>query len=59
MAHIDRMTGFVRYNMPQNAPRSLSQSQAYDIAAFVLSRPRPHFGKNALVAATPLPAKFF
>jgi thiosulfate dehydrogenase len=59
MAHMDRMTGFIRYNMPQNAPGSLSQSQAYDIAAFVLSRPRPRFRKNALVVAAPLPAKFF
>ncbi len=48
MAHIDRMTGFIRYNMPQNAPGTLSLAQAYDVAAFVLSHPRPHFRKNAL-----------
>jgi thiosulfate dehydrogenase len=58
MAHIDRMTGFVRYNMPANAP-SLSQTQAYDVAAFVLRHPRPHFRKNALVSTPPLPAKYF
>jgi thiosulfate dehydrogenase len=59
MAHIDRMTGFVRYNMPQNSPGSLSQSQAYDVAAFVLSHPRPRFAKNALVKPPSLPAKYF
>ena len=59
MAHIDRMTGFVRYNMPRNAPGSLSLEQAYDVAAFVLLHPRPHFHKNALVVTRPLPAKYF
>ncbi len=59
MAHIDRMTGFVRYNMPQNAPGSLTLAQAYDVAAFVLSHPRPRFHRNALVAAPSLPAKYF
>lgn len=59
MAHLDRMTGFVRYNMPQNAPGSLSLAQAYDVAAFVLHHPRPHFRKNALVRMQPLPAKYF
>jgi thiosulfate dehydrogenase len=59
MAHIDRMTGFIRYNMPQNAPGSLSLSQAYDVAAFVLSHARPSFAKNALVVTRALPAKYF
>ncbi|HEY2476456.1 MAG TPA: c-type cytochrome [Candidatus Cybelea sp.] len=59
MAHIDRMTGFVRYNMPQNAPGSLSVAQAYDIAAFVLSHPRPRFQKNVLVLTPSRPAKYF
>src|SRR5580700_9250981 len=59
MAHIDRMTGFVRYNMPQDAPGSLSLAQAYDVAAFVLSHPRPRFHKNALVVTPRLSAKFF
>lgn len=59
MAHADRMTGFVRYNMPQNAPGSLSLVQAYDVATFVLHHPRPHFRKNALVRMQPLPAKYF
>lgn len=59
MAHADRMSGFIRYNMPQNAPGSLSLSQAYDVAAFVLSHPRPRFRKNAPVVTGALPAKYF
>jgi thiosulfate dehydrogenase len=59
MAHLDRMTGFVRYNMPQSAPGSLSLAAAYDVAAFVLRHKRPHFAKNALVVTRPLPAKYF
>jgi thiosulfate dehydrogenase len=59
MSHIERMTGFVRYNMPQNAPGSLSLAQAYDVAAFVLSHPRPHFQKNVLQQTPPLRAKYF
>jgi thiosulfate dehydrogenase len=59
MAHIDRMTGFVRYNMPQNAAGSLTLAQAYDVAAFVLSHPRPHFRRNVLVTSSPRPAKYF
>jgi thiosulfate dehydrogenase len=59
MAHIDRMTGFIRYNMPQNAPGSLSLTQAYDVAAFVLRHSRPRFHKNALVTMPPEPAKYF
>lgn len=59
MAHVDRMTGFVRYNMPQNAPGSLSLSQAYDVAAFVLTHARPRFRKRALVVSPALPAQYF
>lgn len=59
MAHIDRMTGFIRYNMPQNAPGSLSLAQAYDVAAFVLSHPRPRFRKSVLQLTPALPAKYF
>ncbi|MGC9991050.1 MAG: c-type cytochrome [Candidatus Cybelea sp.] len=59
MAHADRMTGFIRYNMPQNAPGSLSLSESYDVAAFVLSHARPRFAKNASVVTGALPAKYF
>lgn len=59
MAHLDRMTGFVYYNMPQNAPHTLTPRQAYDVAAFVLSHERPAFGKSALVSFPALPAQYF
>lgn len=59
MAHIDRMTGFVLYNMPQNAPGSLSKRDAYDISAFVLSHERPHFAKNRVVSFPGEAADYF
>lgn len=59
MAHIDRMTGFVHYNMPQNAPGSLSLQDAYDVSGYVLSHKRPAFQGNVLVTSSPEPAKFF
>lgn len=59
MAHIDRMTGFLRWNMPRDAPGSLSLTDAYDVAAFVLGHRRPHFRRNALVLTPALPAKYF
>jgi thiosulfate dehydrogenase len=59
MAHVDRMAGFVRYNMPQDAPGSLTLEQAYDVAAFVLRHARPRFRKNVLVLSPALPAKYF
>jgi thiosulfate dehydrogenase len=59
MAHIDRMVGFVRYNMPQNAPGSLSDQEAYDVSAFILAHARPAFRGNRSIAFPPLPAKYF
>ena len=59
MAHIDRMTGFVRYNMPQNAPGSLSLQDAYDISGWVLTHDRPKFNGARLIQASPQPASFF
>lgn len=59
MAHIDRMAGFVRYNMPQNAPESLSLNDAYDVAQFVLNHERPKFDKNRLIQHEPRPAAYF
>jgi thiosulfate dehydrogenase len=59
MAHINRMTGFVMYNMPQNAPGSLSLQEAYDISGWVLSHPRPKFDPSRAIAQPPLPARFF
>lgn len=59
MARIDRITGFVRYNMPKNAPGSLSLDDAYDVAGFVLTHKRPSFRRTVLVRTSPRPAGFF
>jgi thiosulfate dehydrogenase len=59
MAHIDRMTGFVRYNMPKNAPGTLSAGDAYDVSAFVLRHRRPHFDRRILITQSPQPAGYF
>lgn len=59
MAHLDRMTGFVHYNMPQDAPGSLSIADAYDVSAFVLSHSRPRFHGERVVAPEPTPARYF
>lgn len=59
MAHINRMTGFVYFNMPQNAPGTLSLRDAYDISAFVLSHERPAFRSHAAVSWPGEPARYF
>jgi thiosulfate dehydrogenase len=41
MGRRNNFTSFVRYNMPFDKPGSLTDQQAYDVAAFVLSHPRP------------------
>lgn len=40
-----KMAAFVIYNMPQNHPGTLTPQQAYDVAAFVYSKPRPKFNQ--------------
>jgi thiosulfate dehydrogenase len=59
MAHLDRMTGFVHFNMPQNAPGTLSLNEAYDVSAFVLRHRRPHFAGRALISSPAVPAVYF
>lgn len=59
MAHIERMAGFVKYNMPYTDPGSLSFQESYDVAAFVLHHERPHFRRNAPQPMPALPAKYF
>ncbi len=59
MAHVELMTGFVYYNMPKNAPGTLSPQEAYDVAGFVLSHERPAFRRNAIVSFPALPARYF
>lgn len=45
MNRVQKMAAFVRYNMPQNAPRTLTPQQAYDVAAYINSKPRPKMNR--------------
>jgi len=46
MHEIGKMATFVQRNMPQTNPGSLTPQQAYDVAAFVHSKPHQHFDIN-------------
>ncbi len=41
MAREQRLASFIRYAMPFDRPGTLSDQDAYDLAAFVMSHPRP------------------
>lgn len=43
MSHVAKMAAFVQHNMPQTHPGSLTPQQAYDVSAYVDSKPRPKF----------------
>jgi thiosulfate dehydrogenase len=53
------MAAFVRYNMPQSAPGSLSDQEAYDVSAYVLSHARPKFNKQRIVTFPEQSAGYF
>jgi thiosulfate dehydrogenase len=59
MAKIAKMAPFVQRNMPQDSPGSLTEQQAYDVSAYVLSHGRPTFDGDAPVSWPPQPAKTF
>jgi thiosulfate dehydrogenase len=59
MAHLKTMTGFVRRNMPEDKPGSLSVQDAYDVSAYVLSHARPKFHSTAPIVSSPEPARYF
>ena len=59
MSHVSRMASFIRYNMPADKPGSLTDQEAYDIAAWVLTHPRPRFDRSKLVQFAPRPASFY
>ncbi|MGB6742347.1 MAG: c-type cytochrome [Terracidiphilus sp.] len=40
-----KMAPFVFHNMPQNHPGTLTPQQAYDVAAFIHTKPRPKFNQ--------------
>lgn len=41
MARQERAASFIRHNMPFDKPGTLTDAQAYDVAAYVTSKPRP------------------
>ncbi len=43
MNKVEKMAAFVHHNMPQNCPGSLTAQEAYDVAAYVASKPRGRF----------------
>jgi len=59
MSRVDRIAPFIKVAMPQNAPGSLSDQEAADVAAFVLSHPRPHFDKRRSIQFPAEPAGYF
>ena len=48
LARVRTAAGFIKELMPQNTPRTLTAQEAYDLATYVTTRPRPDFkGKEA------------
>jgi thiosulfate dehydrogenase len=43
MSHVEKMAAFIKFSMPPTQPGSLTTLQAFDIAAYVNSNPRPHY----------------
>lgn len=43
MARLRTAAAFIRHNMPFDNPGSLTDQQAFDVAAYIVSRPRPDF----------------
>jgi thiosulfate dehydrogenase len=54
-----KMASFVKANMPLGRGGSLTDQQAADVSAFVLSHPRPHFDGTRTIVFPPEPANFF
>jgi thiosulfate dehydrogenase len=58
-AGMDRMMpGFVQANMPLGRGGTLTDRQAADVSAYILSKPRPHFKPSKLKNLSPLELKF-
>lgn len=47
MARLNTVAAFIKRNMPKGREGTLSNEEAYDIAAYVLSHPRPDFADKA------------
>ena len=47
MARQERAASFIRHNMPFDKPGTLSDREAYDVAAFITAKPRPDLPDKA------------
>ena len=47
MARQERAASFVRHNMPFDKPGTLSDREAYDVAAYITAKPRPDLPEKA------------
>ena len=43
MARVRTAAAFIYHNMPEHRPRTLTAQQAYDVATYINSKPRPDF----------------
>jgi len=59
MDHVATMARFVYAAMPADHPLTLTPQEAFDVAAFVLSHPRPSFKGDKIVRFPPEPARYF
>jgi thiosulfate dehydrogenase len=60
MHSLATMAAFVRYNMPYGSvPNTLSEQEAYDVSAFVLSHPRPKFDGERSIEFPARKASFY
>jgi thiosulfate dehydrogenase len=48
MARLQTAAAFIRHNMPFDRAVTLTDQQAFDVAAYLVSRPRPDFARKAL-----------
>jgi thiosulfate dehydrogenase len=46
MARVNTAAAFIRSAMPQTAPGTLTPQQAFDLAAYINSKPRPDFARK-------------
>jgi thiosulfate dehydrogenase len=60
MHKLATMAAFVRYNMPYGStPNTLTEQQAYDVSAYVLSHWRPKFNGQRIITFPPRKASFY
>lgn len=48
MGRLRTAAAFIKYNMPNDRPGSLTEQQAFDVAAYINNRPRPDFAPKDL-----------